>query len=501
MSEFSKVSEDTAGRNSLYLFASYAFSQALGFIFWILVSQISNSNVLGDASAATTLSASIIGITALGIPTGSKRLVGISLGENDLSSVRVILKKSLLLVFVSTLVVSFSLVLMVYYFPILLNLSFPLILISSITAIFAVVVSLLKGVFVASLRTGSVLVTETIGTTFKILLGTVFLIYGLEAIGATLGHLVGFISMFILFMVLSRRLFSKEDTTQSDISNHDIVEASLPSWIPNILAVLGTQLGIIVVIGFNGSLESGLYFVAFSLFSFIAMVPKAIATVAFPVMSGMKSGKEFATEKIMKMSIIIAMPLSLVLFKHPTLLLILFGSDFLNANLMLQILLIGIAPISISQGIIAYVYAQGRYRMVLVLGILENIPRTILYFLLVPLIGGIGASLSYLIGSLILLFGSIFSSSKANLKINWDVILLIIVIPFSLFILFYFISLPLLIDITLFLAICFIVYSRLKLLTRYDLTVFIQIILPKKYVTIFLERFKPIIDVLFGNSD
>ena len=53
----------------------------------------------------------------------------------------------------------------------------------------------------------------------------------------------------------------------------------------------------------------------------------------------------------------------------------------------------------LSQVVYSLVYAYGWYRVVLLIGLFQNVPRLMLYFLLVPLYGGLGGALAYTVGA------------------------------------------------------------------------------------------------------
>jgi peptidoglycan biosynthesis protein MviN/MurJ (putative lipid II flippase) len=68
-------------------------------------------------------------------------------------------------------------------------------------------------------------------------------------------------------------------------------------------------------------------------------------------------------------------------------------------------------------GILTYTY--GNYRDVLFIGIATAIPRSLLYFVLVPWFGSIGAALSYTLGALIGYVVSLFISNRLGMTMHW----------------------------------------------------------------------------------
>ena len=66
------------------------------------------------------------------------------------------------------------------------------------------------------------------------------------------------------------------------------------------------------------------------------------------------------------------------------------------------------------------------------LGLASNIPRVVLYFLLVPAYGVEGAAISYTIGAVIGLISSLFIAKKIGMQIFWKDLAIILFIPTTL---------------------------------------------------------------------
>jgi hypothetical protein len=78
-------------------------------------------------------------------------------------------------------------------------------------------------------------------------------------------------------------------------------------------------------------------------------------------------------------------------------------------------------------GVETLVYSYGRYRHSLAITIATNIPRTALYFILVPIYGMDGATLSYTVGSLAGLGISIFVAERIPMKLMWKHLLILLI--------------------------------------------------------------------------
>ena len=118
----------------------------------------------------------------------------------------------------------------------------------------------------------------------------------------------------------------------------------------------------------------------------------------------------------------------------------LFGAGYIEGSSTLEILLLSILPNAIVGGITILVFSYGNNKQVLMLGLASSLPRTVLYFLLVPIYGGVGAAITYLIGSLIGFVLSIIITKKVKMRVFWKDLGYVILIPTILAFLLYYIG-------------------------------------------------------------
>jgi O-antigen/teichoic acid export membrane protein len=247
-----------------------------------------------------------------------------------------------------------------------------------------------------------------------------------------------------------------------------ILIASVVSWIPALISIIGINLGTLLVFGSHGASEAGVYFISFSLVTAISASMSALFTIAFPTLSGMQDGRKRFAWRTIKISSIFSLPLSFALIFYSKQTMHLFGEDYIKGSSSLEILLLSMLPIAIMTGINTLVYSYGNYKQVLAIGIASNIPRAVLYLLLVPFYDSNGAAASYTIGSIIGFIASIIIAKKIQMQIFWKDIALMAVIPAGVaFVLSYF-QINYLIGIFLTLVVSYLLYLRMKIITRTD---------------------------------
>jgi O-antigen/teichoic acid export membrane protein len=146
----------------------------------------------------------------------------------------------------------------------------------------------------------------------------------------------------------------------------------------------------------------------------------------------------------------------------------LLGHHYSDASLLLSLFLLAILPNSVSIMIGQLVYAYGNYRQVLYIGLASSIPTTILYLLLVPLLGALGAAISYLTGCIISFILSALVANKIGMKIIWKEIGLIVVISFLPAFAFSYVQIHYILGIIATVLTSYVIFLKSTLITKSD---------------------------------
>lgn len=344
---------------------------------------------------------------------------------------------------------------------------------------------------VASLEANSLPKVMFLSSICKIILIFFLVLIGSGAIGIIFGYLIGYIlsAVFMFFTLVTILASIKKETTLGLYhACTRILIAGIPSLIPKVIGILGTNLGTILVFGMQGASQAGSFFIAFSIFYAIAAIRESLFTVAFAVLSTMDDQRKIFVSKLTKMSLIITLPICSIVFLYSDDIMGLFGSHYIESSLALKIMILSMMPSMFAAGITSLVYAYGNYWKVLQIGIGLNLSRVLLYFVLVPLYGNTGAAISLAIGSLIGFAVSVIIAKRIGMLIFWQQLALIFVIPTGLaFIMPYFHTSPI-VGIPVILLLSFSLFLILKILTKSDVRTSLDL-LPRSIA-------KPLIDIL-----
>jgi len=345
-------------------------------------------------------------------------------------------------------------------------------------------------VFICIRRTQVISFGVILGGMVKFGVGIGLVLLGWGSLGAGIGYSVlPVINLVILLvlLVVSPLRFTQLRSAFNIEAAKEVVKAGSVSWLPALILALGTQLGILMVYGTRGAAETGFYFIAYAIFSIVLAIPGAIWGIMFPVLSGMPDSRKRLTWRGIKLGLVITIPVAVCLFLSSKVILSLFGSEFLSVTTALNLLLTSILFMPIARGIETLAYAYGRYRDVLLLGLAANIPRVILYLVLVPTHGATGAAISFLVGSVIGFICSLVVAYRMGMGLLWKQVLFIVSLPVGIGAVIYFLQLHWVLGVLLVLGVSFFGYLMLKIITRSE----IQEIISSLYLEPLLRKVWP----------
>lgn len=465
--------KQAVGRGAAYIYFETVAAMISGYLLWIFLSKITTPEVIGNSSALTSMAIIFTTIASIGIPNGIQRFLGKCFAERRIVDAKMYTKASMILVFVGTC--ACSTILLVGKDRFFSDSDFLLVTASILLMGFSTMVILFRSILISSLKTKTLPITMIISSAVRISLTVVLVLIGAGTLGIIVAYLVAQIIASIPLGLAILTIFrSGENNWKKPVvgfyeSSKSVLVAGIPSWVPGFITALGTNLGTIVVLGSSGASQAGTYFISFSIFSAIVAITYSLFSIAFPALSAMTDGRKQFVWRLTKMSLIISLPFSSSLLFFGTEVMGLFGKAYIGGSFSLQVLMLSALPTAIITGISTLVYSYGNYRQVLIIGLAASLPRTILYFVLVPISGGVGAALSFLIGSAVGLAVSLFIAKKIGFLIFWKELLCILIIPAAIAFIFSIFRINYLVSILMTLILSYILLLRLGIITRPDL--------------------------------
>lgn len=473
-----RISKDNLGKGAAFLYIENTTNMISAYVFWIVISKITRPEIIGVSAVVVSIAAIATTVATMGIPISVQRFLGRALGTQRTENIRTYITSSCLLLALSlSACITFLLFIGVGSFEITRSINFRfdfgLVILTLIMISSSSTSRLLRGIIIASLNT-KILATATIcSTAIKFALAFLLLSLGMGATGLIIGITSFSVFESVMMSINLKKVLGGSLLGISRISlktsMHDIFVGGLPNWIPNLFTAFGSQLGTVLVFGSHGASQAGFYFLAFSIYSAIATGMGVLFSITYPILSSLDKGMEKLSHRTIKMSLLLSIPPSYSVIFFSNDIMNIFGPLYSNGSSALQILLLSIMPVALMSGITNLVYAMGMYRYTLLIGVTSSIPRTILYFVLVPLLGGTGAALSFTIGSFTGFVLSIIVAKRVGMPIAWKEIITICVIPLGISYIFSLTKINFLISIVITLVFSYIIYIRGSILLRADI--------------------------------
>jgi O-antigen/teichoic acid export membrane protein len=476
-----KFQKKVIGRGAAYIYIETIASLISGYIFWLIMSKLTSSEVIGTSSTVVTF-ATIVAVTAgLGITTGMQPFIAKSLSEKKIEDAKIYFISCLLLVCIGIFVCCISVLIAGNWIAKSFGIEFDLILIAILLIASYNTSTLFRSVVVSSLRTQSLPLIFIITAGAKLVLSGLLLILGLGSVGLVFGFTFNYILSSIFLAVILLRIIFKTAKIKNIFKNmkdntKKILLGSVVNWVPIIIMIVGSQLGTIVVFGASGASQAGVYFLALTIVTGITTVMSSLYTIALPTLSSLHDYRKRIAWQTIRLSAIIILPFSCSLIFFSNEIMNLFGQAYVNGSVSLQILLISMLPMCVTDGIYTLAYSYRNYRYVLIVGLAISVPQTILYFSFVPIYGEVGAALAYTVGSTLGCVASLIISKKIGLLLFWKELAIIFILPTSIGYTLSFLHLNYILGIITTILFSYILLLKIRVVTRSDIHDFLDVL-------------------------
>jgi O-antigen/teichoic acid export membrane protein len=471
-----KFDKQVLGRGAIYIFIENIAAMSLGYIFWITLSKLSNTEMVGTMSALVTFSGITAVVATIGISEGNQRFLGKSLSENKLVDAKVYVKASLLLVSIGIISCSIIVIIAKDWIHEVFEIDFSLIIIAIVLMGGSAIYMLFYSIITASFKTRVLPIIIVISSVIKLLLAFSLLLNGNGLLGLAIGFTAGQILASLLLGMVTLMIFKPFHHMNnimpaiSFVSAYkSILIASVASWIPILIMKVGSELGTIIIFGYQGSNQAAIYFISFAIVTGMMAPMSSLFAISLPALSSIDDGRKRFAWKTIRLSAIITLPLSSSLIFYSKEIMHLIGTNYIEGSIPLQILLLSMLPAAVVGGVTTLVYSYGYYRQFLAIGLAISIPRTILYFVIVPLYGIMGAALSYTIGSFIGLIISIIIANRVGISLLWKDLIFITIVPAGIAFILHYFQVHYIIAIFATNIISYLVLLKLRIISPFDL--------------------------------
>jgi O-antigen/teichoic acid export membrane protein len=472
-------------KNIWYGSISIIIPSIFTYIFWFLTAKIAGPETVGIASSIASLVIIIATIDGLDMSLGMKRMLAIAISSKDFYKSKQILVSTV--VFVCIIAVISSILIAIPSLRILeiigIERQYTWIIIAMIFA------QSLQYIFmeaiIAALKSKTLVIPFLVGSVarFPIFFGIYFLVNNI-----TLATIIAFSSLlfitsisFGIYLVKMVRTSPKWSPQGFFSIVKGILVAGLSSWIPHTANVAGYWLGIIAVFSSQGSAEGGKFYISIGIFTITLFILTGITKVTHALVASIDKKEEQTALLLyyMKIAFVFSLPIATPLLYFSANFLGLMGEGFGSASATLSIFVISLPILIVSEMIYYFVYGLGDHRAVLYLGLVGNVPRIILYFLLSPILGINGAAVSFLIGSAVQFLASVKVRNTYNIALRFREYVTITLIPIIVGALLWAGHINFVISTIIIIVGSLLLYAKLALFTTEELRDIMYAILPR----------------------
>lgn len=491
------------GKNIWYASISNVIPAILTYAFWFVAARFVGPEAIGHTSAIASFVMIVTTIDVLNMSLGMKRYLGIASADKDKGRFKQIIASTVLLT--SILMAASIAVLLTPSFQVLELLSidrqYVWIIIAMIPAM--AFQQIFNEALVAAMKSKHTVIPMIIGSIarFPVLFVAIYA-FGSTSYGVIISYSLVLFVTAAFYVAYTFRIFrgtSTPATTNLFKNIKLILHASLASWVPHIISVLGSQLGIITVFSVVGAAAGGQFYIPMAMFMASLFIVGGINRVSHALIAGMEK-KEQQTEHAsysLKIAFIFTLPIASTLFFFAGDYLSLMGREFGDASEALAILMISLPMVIISEIVYYFAYGRGDHGAVLRLGIAGNVPRTVLYFVLVPMLSVNGAALAYLVGSMSQLVLSIYMGKRHDIRFDYKSYAVAIAVPVSIGFVMWQIGLHYAISTVVIIIGSFLAFVRIHVFTDTELRNLLFASLPTRTA----ERIYPVLSRLMNRID
>jgi len=423
----------TIAKGAGLVFLGLIFSKLFSYLYVMLVARLGTESYGLLSLGFTVLSLASI-FALLGLDAGIIRYIPFYLGKNDKGKVKGAITSALKFTVPISLIVSFLL----FIFAEQISITFfhnsdliPLLKILSLALPFSVV----GKIFLSSLRAFKrvdyeVAINQIFQQSVKLILTVIFLFLGYSLLGAAFAYIFAIILTFVLSFYFSEKIFPILKTKIKAVHyGKELLVYSLPLALAVFLNILLARTDLLMLGYFRTVSEVGIYNVAVPTATLMFMVPTALLTLFMPVISELYARKKLQEisklyTKVSKWTFTSNFPIFLLITLFSAQILrIMFGPEYVAGRQALSILIFGYTFYSLSFTSENILGMLKKTKTIFWIILLITITNIFLNLFLIPAYGMVGGaistSISFIIGSILMIFSSHKALKLQPFKFNY----------------------------------------------------------------------------------
>jgi len=404
-------------RNAVYLVLNSVAGAVLGFVFWILAARLYSAEEVGLASATIAVASFLAVLSTLGLDYGLIRFLPNS-GEKSNVLVNSCLTVSGLAAIVASLIFMAGLNI---WSPALVFLrQNPLPFGSFVVLVVGWALTLLlHNVFIAQKRAGFTLLGGVIHGFTKLAL-VIPLAAFLYASGIFTSWAIGWVAVLVIgllfFLPRLQHGYHPSFAIRKEVIN-EMARFSFANYIVTLISATPVFILPLMVVNLLSAEQNAYYYIAHAIASILFLIPRGTSFSLFAEGSHDKEGLAGYVNRSLRFSFLLLIPPIILIFLIGDKILLLFGEAYsAEATRLLWILALSSLPMTVYNMYITKQRVEKRMKAVIGLTALAVAITLGFSYLLLPIIGIMGAGIAHLVGTGVIALIIIIMWSLQNLS-------------------------------------------------------------------------------------
>ena len=258
---------NSVGRGVVYLYIELTSMIFSGYIYWLIISKLTDPHTLGISSTVISLVNIISAIAYVGVSGGIQRAISKNISINNLDNVKRIINSSLLILVLGltgTFLVVFLMREWIYEW---FRIDSTLLIMTMILVSTLAFHTFLSSLIIPTLKVRIIAFSSVVAATTKIIATLVLLATDAGVVGILFGFMLyPLISIIIFVTHIRNTLYSSllKGNLKSQFGYvYETFVTGLGFWIPPAISTAGTQLGTVSVFLSIGANNAGIFFILF----------------------------------------------------------------------------------------------------------------------------------------------------------------------------------------------------------------------------------------------
>ena len=395
--------------NTFYLFLDWLVIAFFSFVFWSVTAKLLNDrNLVGIASTSINFVLLVSTFSTLGIINALKKLVPEMRKSKGKKAVYSLVKTSIKPLLLSSLITSTILLLFSSQLSILIDIPTYALLIVTLSIIPLSIFDFLGCVIYGLQDMKRLLLTDIAQIILRVILTVFLIIMGLSYLGPLTAFLIAYL-LISIFRISPNYIRNR----YKSFSYNKLFSYAIPA----LIALFSTSLILngqyIILSSLQSTKDTGIFTIAFTISSMIAMLAHVLTSALFPIISSLsverktKQRQGYLIGLILRYSLLLTIPLAALLIVFSKQMVLVYSApEFLPSSLYLPILV----PASLLYGtgtiFLMHIYAIGKPKLHRDIMILIAICFLIISPILTTYFSVLGVSLAFL---LVMLFRFLLS--------------------------------------------------------------------------------------------